>query len=247
MLAHMNNTRIMALEYFVKDVLFRAGNLPIEDLASRKDILCEMVHVVVDAFTDKGRLTEEAGGRPLEAMEWWDELNTFMFAKCGMYRVGNGHFSAVYAHSLLPKMVIKVGFKKEDSGAAYAAFCRANAGMTGLPVIHTIQRTAGCYTVVMDEYHKFDVWESSDAQDVMFNMVGQTVKHGRSYEYLVEWGYIEEYDTSYARQLHATALKIHEFFVGIAEFDMHSGNVMLDSKGNLVITDPVSFTCEEEQ
>lgn len=246
MLAHMNNTRIMALEYFVKDVLFRAGNLPIEDLASRKDILCEMVHVVVDAFTDKGRLTEEAGGRPLEAMEWWSELNTFLFAKCGMYRVGNGHFSAVYAHSLLPKMVIKVGFKKEDSGAAYAAFCRANAGMTGLPVIHAIQRTAGCYTVVMDEYHKFDVYETTEEQDELFSMVDQTVKHGDSYGDVLDWGYIEE-DTMHARQLHATALKIHKFFVGIAEFDMHSGNVMLDSNGRLVITDPVSFTCEEEQ
>lgn len=54
-------------------------------------------------------------------------------------------------HELLPGRVIKVGFKKEDSGAAYVAFCRMHQGRVGIPNVYHVARHAGCYTVVLDE------------------------------------------------------------------------------------------------
>lgn len=48
--------------------------------------------------------------------------------------------------------------------------------------------------------------------------------------------------------IYRTASRIHAFFKGVATFDLHSGNVMVDKFGQLVITDPVSFvkTCKKE-
>lgn len=246
MLAHMTEERIAELKDHTKRYLITAANLPIDRLGERKGVLIELVHLVVDTFTDGGKLTADTGNEPLDCMPWWDDLNTFLFLECGFQRLGNGHFSAAYSHSMLPNQVIKVGFKKEDSGAAYAAFCRANDGMQGLPTIYNIQRSSGCYSVLMDKYDVFRWEETTEEQDDQFRLVRYTVECGVTYKSLLEAEYIEE-DTDLMRSLHATALKINEFFVGIAEFDMHSGNVMLDSNGRLVITDPVSFTCEEEE
>ena len=47
-----------------------------------------------------------------------------------------------------------------------------------------------------------------------------------------------EYMVEYA----VTAYRIHVFFRGLASFDMHSGNWMINDAGLPIITDPVSFS-----
>ena len=65
--------------------------------------------------------------------------------------LGHGFFSAVYSEPEDNSVVYKVGFKKDDSGAAYAAFCRNNQGRAGIPVIHNIEMLpTGQYVVMMD-------------------------------------------------------------------------------------------------
>ena len=48
--------------------------------------------------------------------------------------LGHGFFSAVYSEPEDNSVVYKVGFKKDDSGAAYAAFCRNNQRRAGIPI-----------------------------------------------------------------------------------------------------------------
>jgi hypothetical protein len=36
--------------------------------------------------------------------------------------------------------------------------------------------------------------------------------------------------------------EIRKFFCGVANMDMHSGNGMEDALGNIIITDPISFS-----
>ena len=54
-------------------------------------------------------------------------------------------------------------------------------------------------------------------------------------------------ETQYIKQLAVTARKIHTFFYGLASFDTHRGNVMVDNNGRLIITDPVSWTSADHQ
>ena len=174
-------------------------------------------------------------------MDYWLTLAEVM-ADCGFERLGNGHFSAAYKHELLPGKVIKVGFKKEDSGAAYVAFCRMHQGRAGIPTVHDVQRHAGCYTVVLDELQEFGI---SDAEGI-----------GDQYwcvQYAIDAGYnkaqllAENPEYSQYTALIESAVEIRKFFSGIARFDIHSGNVMVDRTGNLVITDPVSFSHDKEE
>ena len=71
--------------------------------------------------------------------------------------LGHGFFSAVYSEPEDNSVVYKVGFKKDDSGAAYAAFCRNNQGRAGIPVVHNIEMLpTGQYVVMMDRLQSND-------------------------------------------------------------------------------------------
>lgn len=227
-------------------------NLPICELNQRQSMLVALIADIVNYETEDGLLTSQAGSLPLEGQDWWHTL-ACMMKDAGFNRLGNGHFSAAYEHELLPGKVIKVGFKKEDSGAAYVAFCRIHQGQAGIPVVHDVQRHAGCYTVVMDKLLPIDGLSYKRAEhrelEALWEHVDTAVytseKHWNEHVMLCkqegEWPEFSEYDLAVIE----TCRKIHKFFYGIASFDMHRGNAMMDANGRLVIIDPVSFTAED--
>lgn len=140
----------------------------------------------------------------------------------GWDRAGSGYFSAVYVKGGL---AIKVGLKTEDSGAVYAAWCRANQGRAGVPVIHAIDKFTKCYVVLMDRCYPVKDFPHSMPQgaidrmdDILYDGQGPALT-----------------------PLEDTLTDIRSFFLGIACFDISDGNVMLDRNLNMVITDPVSY------
>lgn len=227
-------------------------NLPICELNQRQTMLVALIADIVNYETDNGSLTQAAGNKALEHQDWWNTL-ACMMKDAGFNRLGNGHFSAAYEHALLPGKVIKVGFKKEDSGAAYVAFCRMHQGLAGIPVVHDVQRHAGCYTVVMDKLLPIEglsykrrehmeleaLWEHVDT--AVYSSEKNWNEHVRLCKEEGSWPKFSEYDLAVIE----TCRKIHKFFYGIASFDMHRGNAMMDANGHLVIIDPVSFTAED--
>lgn len=214
--------------------------LSIGELDKRQGMLVALAADIVNHETENGALTVAEGNSALECMPYWTTLNEYMRG-AGFTKLGNGHFSAAYRHHMLPNKVIKVGFKKEDSGAAYAAFCRMHQGRQGIPTIHDIQRHAGCYTVVLDELEALpqDYWgdmdETHEAYE-QFAMLQDVIGDNETREW---------FDSELMENLYETAREIRKFFEGIARFDMHSGNAMLDKRGNVIITDPVSFSAED--
>lgn len=213
-------------------------SLSINELAQRQPMLVALVAEIVNEETMNGEITAENSNNALEYMSYWLTLNEKL-ADADFERLGNGHFSAAYCHPLLPGKVIKVGFKKEDSGAAYAAFCRMNQHMEGIPTIHDIQRHAGCYTVVLDELEPLADWCRGESDKVRHHYeLAKTIidigsKAGAA-------GLMNKYPLS--PRFEETCWAIRTFFNGIASFDMHSGNLMKNKAGDLIITDPVSFS-----
>ena len=183
----------------------------------------------------------------------------------------------------------KVGFKKDDSGAAYAAFCRNNQGRAGIPIIHNIEMLpTGQYVVMMDRlqsnenltefirevtcnfneivrgYYKGvfvgeigEDWVRETAMEFMNSLATawSTREPDSDGDYRIRNFWVMHYDDSeaiekflsaetieYMVEYAVTAYRIHTFFEGLAFFDMHNGNWMINDAGLPIITDPVSFS-----
>lgn len=208
-------------------------NLPICELDKRQPLLVALMADIVNCETSDGDDTDSGWG--LERQDYWQTLK-IKAKDAGFNLLGNGHFSAAFKHEMLPGKVIKVGFKKEDSGAAYVAFCRMHQGRVGIPNVYHVARHAGCYTVVLDELepcnrsgnHLHDHYA-----DLAFYFVECDSKPEGNHE--KDIAFIE------------TCKMIRKFFHGIASFDMHSGNIMFTKDGKPVITDPVSFSVDRDR
>lgn len=217
------NARVNAIE-----------SLAINELTKRQPMLVALLADLVNAETEDGTLTEL--NTCLEGQDWWHTLHE-LTKDAGFKRLGNGHFSAAYSHPLLPGKVIKVGFKKEDSGAAYTAFCRMHQGRAGIPNIYDVQRHAGCYTVVLDALVESDTWANDEHE--RYADIARDVIEYNSKDHDDLYGWDEEFVE--------TCKMIRKFFDGIASFDMHSGNIMFDEDDTPYITDPVSFTQRKDK
>lgn len=225
---------------FIKTCIATIKHAPICDLGKRQQRLIELLVHIVNHETLDGTLTAQAGNKALERMDYWLSLNEYL-KDAGFERLGNGHFSAAYKHAALPGKVFKVGFKKEDSGAAYVAFCRMHQGLPGIPVIHDVQRHAGCYTVIMDEM--MSLYAASDKGIERVYEMHEMAEAGVTGVKIN----VDDTDTmdDWSAGLYRTGQLIHNFFKGIASFDMHEGNVMVDPvTGKVYITDPVSFSLD---
>ena len=206
-------------------------NLPIDALDERQPRLVSLMADIVNHETSDGDDTDHHSD--CESQDYWNTLMIYT-RDVGFKFLGAGHFSAAFKHDLLPGKVIKVGFKKEDSGAAYAAWCRMNQGRVGVPTIHAIARHAGCYTVVLDELREYNCAESM-MLNAYYDLASSTL-YGRD---------VDIWD-DFSMDLKQTMWDIRAFFKDIASFDLHRGNVMVNNKGELVITDPVSWTNEDK-
>ena len=211
-------------------------NLPICELDKRQPLLVALTADIVNCETSDGDDTDSDWG--LERQDYWQTLK-IKAKDAGFNLLGNGHFSAAFKHELLPGRVIKVGFKKEDSGAAYVAFCRMHQGRVGIPNIYHVARHAGCYTVVLDELEPCQRFEN-EAHEHYADLASYFVENSGA-----ELGDVDgaENELPFVE----TCQMINKFFYGIASFDMHSGNIMFTKDGKPVITDPVSFSADRDR
>ena len=208
-------------------------NLSICELDKRQPLLVALIADIVNCETSDGDDTDSSWG--LDCQDYWQTLK-IKAKDAGFNLLGNGHFSAAFKHELLPGRVIKVGFKKEDSGAAYVAFCRMHQGRVGIPNVYHVARHAGCYTVVLDELKPCQ--RSGNDEHEHYADLAYYFVEGES-----DPEYYEEADQPFIE----TCQMIRKFFYGIASFDMHSGNIMFTKDGKPVITDPVSFSADRDR
>lgn len=218
----------------ITNALTAIRNLPISELDKRQGMLVALLAELVNNETCDGEGTEL--NECLEGQDWWQTLDC-LTRDAEFKRLGNGHFSAAYSHPLLPNRVIKVGFKKEDSGAAYTAFCRMHQGRAGIPNIYDVQRHAGCYTVVLDALVESDTW-GNDEHDKYANIARDVIENNSS-----DYNELDGWDAEFVE----TCKMIRKFFEGIASFDMHSGNIMFNRGDVPFITDPVSFSRKKDK
>lgn len=152
--------------------------------------------------------------------------------------LGAGNFSAVFEHQAYPDYAFKLGFRAEDSGAMYAAWCRDNK-LPHTPLIIHMDRWPEVYMVCMPKY--MPSHDHPNYRDGISEVMGCIIEGE-----LTRWADKDIYDELCCTSLGDTCRAIGKFFKGVARIDMHSGNWMWDTDGNIVITDPVSFSLQKE-
>ncbi|UUG66284.1 protein kinase [Pectobacterium phage vB_PcaP_P15_PC2B6] len=219
--------------------------LHIDRLDMATSALEQILSGIVYNVTERGEQVDR--GEFVGMQPWFDELVSLAGA-AGFKLLGEGFFSAAFTHRLMAGKVIKVGFKKEDSGAAYAAFCRANQGKEGIPEVYSIARHEACYTVIMKHYVEIEKYSPEDGSlTPEGKLTGFVAASIECEDPEMRWGessIMMQMKHEYP-ELHKTCRTIREFFKGVAHFDCHAGNMMWDSaKKSIVITDPVSYSKE---
>ncbi len=100
----------------------------------------------------------------IENQSWYERI-VLSFREAGITVLGSGYFSMAVTLEALAGRVIKLGFKKEDSGAAYAAYSidRIACGkqlvgvdFDNVPKVEFMRRYENCYAVVMPKYQTFN-------------------------------------------------------------------------------------------
>lgn len=213
------------------NILRQVRELPIAQLELREPMLVAALADIVKHYVS----TYGLGTSYIGNNGWIDDLKETA-RHAGFEFLGSGYFSAAFSNDALPGRVVKVGFKKEDSGAAYAAFCKAHQGLKGIPNVYAVQRHSHCYTVVLDHLKEFTPERETSEQHRQYETIYDLVQHDGNIN-----------GRGHSGPLAEACNKIREFFKGIASFDIHHGNVMIDKHGDLVITDPVSYSNDELQ
>lgn len=214
-----------------------------------------------------------------------DNFNEFRTQMCraGFRFLGSGYFAATFSHDAYPELAFKFGFKKEDSGAAYAAYCRGKWSeyedesrstdwddVKHLPRIMHLDRYAGFYMVVMPLYeslenhkrHAFREWNGR-----VYNHAAMIVSAMQCTIDSATFDRAELADLSSFNEVRAAELQpfvdlylpetlektiksIRNHFRGVANMDLHDENYMkytMDGQSWIVVTDPVSFSVEDEE
>tara|TARA_Y100001963_G_scaffold159450_1_gene263168 strand:- start:328 stop:954 length:627 start_codon:yes stop_codon:yes gene_type:complete len=177
-----------------------------------------------------------------ESSDWWKDLNEMLLTKCNMEFLGHGYFSAAFTHPEDKTKVVKIGFKIEDSGAAYAAFCRQNQGLYGIPTVYHLERLDKAYIVVLDKL--VDYRHAHEDTEGEYDAIQAVIRNGNLGSDLYR-------KLSPNHPIYEAAFRIRHFFEGVARFDLHNENIMikeLETGGQqLVITDPVSYTNNKQE
>ena len=191
-------------------------SMPVLDMVSAARWLYDLVE---GHLSGVGKYDRTPGDNP-----YWNPLVKSAL-EAGWELLGSGHFSAVFTHAQHSDLAFKVGFKKEDAGAQYAAWCRANAGKgLRIPEILMMGRFKEAYVVVMPKYTPM---RSPHKYSDEFGQAAAILNYGSGHG---------------VGELQDTARAIREFFNGMAAFDLHAANAMVDAEGHIIITDPVSET-----
>lgn len=154
-----------------------------------------------------------------------EPLKTYM-KRQGWNYVGCGHFSLVFSDG---KRALKVCGNRRDAGLTYAAWCRSNQHLPHVPRIDEVFGEQSFYCVVMELLEPMpDAWKHPE-----YDQAKQGLRDGY---------YGSSYASRQGNPAYDVAHRIGGFFMGIAECDLHSDNVMRrPGTGELIITDPVCF------
>lgn len=148
----------------------------------------------------------------------------------GFNWLGGGCYSSVYEHPCAPGLVIKLTMDREDEASiTYLAWARANPG-PHVPKVYHLRREKKTQVAVINKLMPLD-----------------SRNRALYYEHLERVYSAESYrEAADSVPMAYVAADIYEFFENLCGWDLHSGNIMQDENGCMVITDPVTTAYDKD-
>lgn len=187
-----------------------------------------------------------------------DHVEPAVLAECSMpdgwSYVGRGHFSLAVEHASRPDYIFKICCRTGDGYPEYATWCvsKFNDGThVGLCIPHIpfVHRSLAHVRIVpvqrLREIRSGDTADTAlDDGELIYavdaigacmrDMLGRNVCDG--------WDGWEVWEVcGVSHKMQATLKAIMQSFKGLSGVDIHSGNVMLNADGEMILTDPLGF------
>jgi hypothetical protein len=165
----------------------------------------------------------------------------FINKEKGFTHVGGGCFATVWGHESSPDMVIKQAVNI-DGALPWLLYCRTQQGRKGVPVIESLVLVPTTYREYWCEAHLgslFDGYRVSQRVGYICTM--------RRYEGLQDG--VDDYPTQFSNYDSKVAggweymAELERDYCDLTDRDwndLHSGNMLKDKDGTLIVTDPDS-------
>ena len=182
-----------------------------------------------------------AAGYAPEDWQDADYVGPNVLAECSMpdgWRyVGKGHFSLAVEHESRPDYIFKICCRTGDGYPEYATWCvsKFNDGthvdlcIPHIPFVHR----------VVDHVRIVPVQRLEEIDGELCDDVGAISCYMQHMLGLTVWGDWDE--CRVPPKMQTTVHAIVQSFKGLRYVDIHSGNVMLDDCGEMILTDPLGF------
>ena len=166
----------------------------------------------------------------------------------GWYYVGAGHFSLAVAHPSRPDYIFKICCRPNDGYPEYATWCvsKFNDGThvdLCIPHIPFVHHSLAHVRIVpvqrLEKIHSNYTGNTKLYDGELFDQIG-----------MIKWylhyciglmGYREWGESTISPKMKATCEAIVQSFKGLDSVDIHSGNVMLNADGEMILTDPLGY------
>lgn len=161
----------------------------------------------------------------------------------GLTVLGMGMYAIVVEHKDYPERAFKVTTSRLDGFRTYAQYCIENAGADYLPVIHTAMQKGNFGWYELDKYYPIVV--PTNGYEAFISIKGEELyTYAHAGQYASDEGVMRGTDEQIAIYELASSLK--KEFGERFTMDIHTGNIMVNAQGDVIITDPLGGDLRRE-
>ena len=184
----------------------------------------------------------------LEGWRDYKYIEPAVLADCvmpeGWRYVGMGHFSLAVEHASRPDYIFKICCRANDGYPEYATWCvsKFNDGThVGLCIPHIpfVHRSLAHVRIVPVQRLR----EIPDGETPYDEELHDQIAMIRGYFGVLLGFYKDRDECDVPPKMEATVKAIVQSFKGLSGVDIHSGNVMLNDAGEMILTDPLGYAC----
>lgn len=161
----------------------------------------------------------------------------------GLTVLGMGMYAIVVEHKDYPGRAFKVTTSRWDGFRTYAQYCIENAGDDYLPVIHTAMQKGNFGWYELDKY--YPIVAPTNGYEAFISIKGEELyTYAHAGQYASVEGVLRGTDEQIAIYELASSLK--KEFGERFTMDIHTGNIMVNANGDVIITDPLGGDLRRE-
>jgi len=161
----------------------------------------------------------------------------------GLTVLGMGMYAIVVEHKDYPGRAFKVTTSRWDGFRTYAKYCQANKGAPFIPNVYSINEQGNFGWYELDKY--YPIVKPCNGYEAFVSIKGEEMyTYAHAGQYASSCGVLR--GTPEQLAIYELAKSIADEFGKRFTTDIHTGNIMVDSNGDVFITDPLGGDLRRE-